>query len=229
MASVLRLLFSLVASFAATALVSRAMEKPPVTYSVFQFPADQIPRIDGDPSDWAIVSESYIVGESVQKPRGVRPSWSITIQARPMILFSSSRDSTARCGPSGPPERTSYGHASQLCAFKLMPLEPELQPKIAAQWTWKVVDMDRRLVAFKDLSVGEITAWKWDFGDGATSTEQHPQHIFEKPGNYLTILEVTGPRRHFAPLQSLGRATEVEVESRKSKVKGRLNINPSQS
>jgi hypothetical protein len=74
-----------------------------------------------------------------------------------------------------------------------MPLEPALQPGIAAQWTWTVVDMDRRLVAFKDLSVGKITSWKWAFGDGGTSTEQNPEHVFARPGNYVTILDIEGP------------------------------------
>ena len=90
--------------------------------------------------------------------------------------------------------RTSYGHASELCAFKLMPLEPSLTPALEARWSFTVADPDRRLVAFKDesLTTGRITAWKWDFGDGATSTEQHPTHVFAKSGNYVTILEVTG-------------------------------------
>jgi hypothetical protein len=39
-----------------------ALEKPDVTYQVFQFPSDAIPRIDGDISDWAMVPESYVVG-----------------------------------------------------------------------------------------------------------------------------------------------------------------------
>ena len=89
------------------------------------------------------------------------------------------------------PKRTSYGHASELCAFRLMPLEPGLQPRLAAQWSWSVVDMDRRLVAFKDCSVGPVTAWRWDFGDGATSAEQHPQHNYAKPGSYVVILDIT--------------------------------------
>lgn len=89
------------------------------------------------------------------------------------------------------PKHTMFGDASELCAFRLMPLEPALQPKLAAQWSWTVVDMDRRLVAFKDLSVGPVTAWKWDFGDGASSTEQHPQHAYAKPGNYVVILDIT--------------------------------------
>ena len=91
------------------------------------------------------------------------------------------------------PKRTAFGHASELCAFKLMPLEPALQPKLAAQWTWKVVDMDRRLVAYKDLSVGKITSWNWDFGDGASSTEQHPQHAYAKAGDYVIVLDIEGP------------------------------------
>ena len=39
--------------------------------------------------------------------------------------------------------------------------------------------MDRRLVAFKDNSAGDITSWKWDFGDGTASTEQNPIHQYK--------------------------------------------------
>jgi len=88
---------------------------------------------------------------------------------------------------------TMYGNASELCAFKLMPLEPQFRKPIEAQWIWKVVDMDRRLVAFKDLSVGKITSWNWDFGDGGTSTEQNPIHQYKQPGNLVVVLEVEGP------------------------------------
>ena len=89
--------------------------------------------------------------------------------------------------------RTSYGHASELCAFQLMPLEPALRPALEARWTFSVVDPERRLVAFKDESLAneKITAWKWDFGDGVSSTEQHPLHTFAKSGSYVTILEIT--------------------------------------
>lgn len=86
---------------------------------------------------------------------------------------------------------TMYGHASELCAFRLMPLEPRFIPALEARWTFKVIDSDRRLVAFKDESVGKVTGWKWDFGDESSSNEQHPVHAFAKPGNYVTVLEVT--------------------------------------
>lgn len=88
-------------------------------------------------------------------------------------------------------QRTSFGHASELCAFQLMPIEPALLPALEARWSFKVVDLERRLVAFRDESIGKATAWKWDFGDGETSTEQHPVHAYEKGGSFVTVLDVT--------------------------------------
>jgi len=84
-------------------------------------------------------------------------------------------------------------NASRQCAFRLMPLAQSFLPDIMAQWSFKVIDMDRRLVAFKDLSHGEITSWLWDFDDGTTSTEQHPIHSYEKPGGYVVVLKIKGP------------------------------------
>jgi hypothetical protein len=89
--------------------------------------------------------------------------------------------------------RSMFGNASDLPLFRLMPIEPALLPKLAASWSFKVIDMDRRLVAFKDESIGSITSWHWDFGDGTSSTEQHPIHAYAKPDNYVVVLDVAGP------------------------------------
>lgn len=88
---------------------------------------------------------------------------------------------------------TMYGQASELALFRLMPLEPSLRPHLEARWSFDVLDMDRRLVAFQDDSVGEITSWRWDFGDGKTSTEQHPVHQYDEAGTYVVVLHVEGP------------------------------------
>jgi PKD repeat protein len=74
-----------------------------------------------------------------------------------------------------------------------MPMETRFRKPIEARWSFKVVDMDRRLVAFKDLSAGSITSWRWDFGDGVTSTEQHPIHQYKRAGNIVVVLDVEGP------------------------------------
>jgi PKD domain len=94
-------------------------------------------------------------------------------------------------------KQTFFGNASQLVGFRLMPLEPQFRKPIDAHWSFKVVDMDSRTVAFKDNSQGEITSWKWDFGDGTASTEQNPIHQYkDTPGrgsNYTVVLYVSGP------------------------------------
>ena len=89
---------------------------------------------------------------------------------------------------------TMYGNASQLCAFRLMPLEPQFRKPIDAQFSFQVIDMDRREVAFEDQSEGKVTSWKWTFGDGETSTEQNPIHQYKRAGNYVTILDIEGPQ-----------------------------------
>jgi uncharacterized membrane protein len=88
---------------------------------------------------------------------------------------------------------TMYGNASELVAFRLMPLEPALRKPLRAQWSFQVLDMDRRLVAFQDRTEGEARSWKWDFGDGQSATGQHPVHRYEAAGEYVVTLEVEGP------------------------------------
>ena len=89
---------------------------------------------------------------------------------------------------------TMYGNANDLVAFRLMPLEENLRPSIGADWTFKVLNPARRSVAFQDESVGKISSWLWEFGDGNTSTEQHPVHQYQKEGEFLVTLTVTGPQ-----------------------------------
>jgi hypothetical protein len=83
--------------------------------------------------------------------------------------------------------------ASDFVAFRLMPLEKRFHKPLEVNWTFTVADMDRRLVAFKDLTYGRATSWKWDFGDGASSTEQNPIHQYQKAGEYVVVLSVDGP------------------------------------
>jgi PKD repeat protein len=45
-------------------------------------------------------------------------------------------------------------------------------------------------VTFTDTSTGTPTSWAWDFGDGATSTDQNPTHKFA-PGDYTVTLRAT--------------------------------------
>lgn len=47
------------------------------------------------------------------------------------------------------------------------------------------------IVKFEDLSRNNPTYWAWEFGDGGTSSEQHPVHVYKYEGVYNVTLTVS--------------------------------------
>ena len=47
------------------------------------------------------------------------------------------------------------------------------------------------LVSFTDTSGGNVTEWRWSFGDGATSDLRSPTHVWSTPGFYDVTLTVS--------------------------------------
>lgn len=43
-------------------------------------------------------------------------------------------------------------------------------------------------VRFVDQSSGPPQAWSWDLGDGATTTDRYPEHVYRAPGTYTVTL-----------------------------------------
>lgn len=43
-------------------------------------------------------------------------------------------------------------------------------------------------VRFTDSSQGSLRSWAWDFGDGTTAVEQHPEHRYTKAGTFTVTL-----------------------------------------
>lgn len=50
---------------------------------------------------------------------------------------------------------------------------------------------NRLQFSFTDQSLGPVTSWLWNFGDGTTSTLQNPVHVFPALGNYNVTLTAT--------------------------------------
>jgi PKD repeat protein len=46
---------------------------------------------------------------------------------------------------------------------------------------------------FTDLSDGSPIAWYWQFGDGETSIEQNPSHVYASPGIYTVTFTASNP------------------------------------
>lgn len=47
-------------------------------------------------------------------------------------------------------------------------------------------------VQFTDQSIGDISKWKWNFGDGTTDTAQNPSYTYNKSGDFTVSLTVSG-------------------------------------
>jgi PKD repeat protein len=70
-------------------------------------------------------------------------------------------------------------------------------------------------VAFRDRSLPgshPIDTWAWDFGDGETSNDRHPVHVYADPGTYPVSLTVhTSAGQHTLTKPALIAVAEVEV------------------
>jgi len=67
------------------------------------------------------------------------------------------------------------------------PTEP-----LAADFTANVTAGSPSLsVAFADQTDGAPDSWMWDFGDGGSSREQNPIHVYHGPGHYIVSLNVS--------------------------------------
>ena len=62
-----------------------------------------------------------------------------------------------------------------------------VNPGPTADFTYVTSLLD---VDFTDASVGSISSWYWDFGDGATSTSPSPSHTYTTSGTYNVMLIV---------------------------------------
>ncbi len=50
------------------------------------------------------------------------------------------------------------------------------------------------LISFEDRSTGAPTSFAWDFGDGRTSTAQHPKHQYAVSGGYIVTFTARDAR-----------------------------------
>ena len=55
-------------------------------------------------------------------------------------------------------------------------------------------------VFFTDNSIGPVHSWRWDFGDGTTSSLPNPTHIFPSAGAYMVCLTITRATTPLGPI-----------------------------
>jgi PKD repeat protein len=69
--------------------------------------------------------------------------------------------------------------------------EEPLTPPVADFEADETMGCETLTVQFTDLSTNNPTTWAWDFGDGATSVEQNPEHTYTTIGLFTVTLTVT--------------------------------------
>ena len=80
--------------------------------------------------------------------------------------------------------------ALQWTASKPGPVPEPLKAEFTAEPT---TAPDKTTIQFTNQSTGNITSWLWDFGDGTTSIDPNPSHLYKDPRTYTISLTVTGP------------------------------------
>lgn len=48
-------------------------------------------------------------------------------------------------------------------------------------------------ISFTNITIGEASSFRWDFGDGSTSTERSPTHTYASSGTFSVTVTATGP------------------------------------
>jgi hypothetical protein len=84
-------------------------------------------------------------------------------------------------------------------------------PDTSVDFTWWPEQPKQgEAIRFADLTTGTPLSWYWDFGDGSTSDQQHPMHVFDGPGEYTVIRDVELETGHVTEEKTITVAGVVE-------------------
>ena len=107
--------------------------------------------------------------------------------SRPVHIYSTPGNYNVSLTVEGP------GGTSSIIEQDFINANEPTSPPIAnftASTTSGLVPLD---VDFSNLSANQIDSYSWDFGDGNTSTDENPSHVYESSGSYTVSLTATGP------------------------------------
>jgi len=87
----------------------------------------------------------------------------------------------------------------------------ELAPEVTASFSFVNSQSSDLEFLFTDTSSGEVNSWSWNFGDGATSSQQNPSHTYDTQGDYTVSLTRSNGICEDNVSQAVSVTTEISV------------------
>jgi PKD repeat protein len=154
--------------------------------AVLEFPISKV--VFDDQQGWRLLnpqvwtSNAELIGVSLDPETGMvrlasRPDWWGTAQVYLMVT-----DSQGMMAVDSMLVTVAPVNDPPVAGFKL-----DLQADVEGGHKVTLADLSHDM---KDPE-GSVVSWLWDFGDGETSTVQHPEHVYTSSGAYRITLTVT--------------------------------------
>lgn len=106
---------------------------------------------------------------------------------------------------------TAYRNSTSSVATKSITVtapSPASNPVVAAFNFAPSTPVALTTVAFTDMSSGSPTRWNWSFGDGITSTEKNPSHVYTSAGVYVVSLVASNDTSSSSAIQQVTVGTD---------------------
>jgi PKD repeat protein len=174
--------FGTVALAASTILSSEPAKSDQIISPIFEKVTQQIRALSEDDK-----KELQIGPLVLKKPSSGQESW---MAPRSHSSHSSHSSHQSHSSHSSGTYSSHSSHYSSNITYPSQPTPGLSKPK--ADFGFGVLPFyARESISFTDNSEGTITHWSWDFGDGNTSTERFPTHVYSKPGIYEVTLKIS--------------------------------------
>jgi len=176
------------------------MYKKPGSYKVTLTVADaygtsdtlsKIVNIEAIPNanfTWVLSSGRAVQFQADDSASGIKYTWSFgdgntSPDIAPKHIYASDGNYTTNL-------KVENGSCWQIHSAVFSIISPQPNQKAFFSYSGKCPGVNTTFNDLSPIAADSITAWQWNFGDGAGSSAHNPQHIFNKPGTYQVQLKV---------------------------------------
>jgi Zn-dependent metalloprotease len=172
----------------------RYMNDPPKDGKSIGNAKDMTPSLDVHYSSGVYNKAFYLL--AIKPEWGTKKAFDVFVLANRSYWTPKTTFKSGACGVEKAAQDLNYNVADVTSAFAGVGVacEPIKNEPPKPEFTSAIGSASDKTIVFTDTSTdsdGKVTSWSWNFGDGATSSEQSPTHLYEQYGKYEVVLTVT--------------------------------------